>query len=89
MENKIKYTINGNTKYYTENELREYYMNLLKKGSIYDEHIFESKFEKLLKTLREHEGDPYGDIIDGTTRKHMHDVEEAGGLLTFPWRRPM
>lgn len=84
-EEKFKYVLNGETKHYTREELTEYLVDLYRKNGIAlkdeDEDITERFVNRTIKTLQEHDGDPYGDIKDETTRNICHKMEIKGCLL--------
>jgi hypothetical protein len=82
-EDKIKYVLNGETRYYTEVELREYYKNLLMNSKFYSAEHFDSEIEHLLKTLEKYDGDPYGRETE-RNREFYHDMESRGHLVVIP-----
>lgn len=77
---KIKYVLNGETKYYTKEELTEYHKNLLKNSQIYFEDTFEQELNKLIENLKKYDGDPYGYIPNGDFYELNHKIETLGKL---------
>jgi hypothetical protein len=80
---KIKYLLNGETRYYTMEELREYYKNLLKNNDTYYPDYFEREMELLLQTLEKYDGDPYGNESE-KNKEYYHFLESRGFLEIIP-----
>ena len=74
---RIKYVLNGETKYYTLEELRAYLEEFCRKN---DTVLLEPVFQKILQNLRDYDGDPYGDEPEHI-RKTSHKLEGMGFMI--------
>jgi hypothetical protein len=79
---KIKYVLNGETRYYTKEELREYQRQLSTKNNIScgSEQELDEWIDKLIERLIKYDGDPHGNAPD-YAHDYLHELEAAGGIL--------
>ena len=83
-EEKIKYVLKGETRYYTREELKEYKRRLYADNGypFDDEERLDRRIDRLIEILKENDGDPYGHIPQ-PIYDHLHNIEANGGVYVI------
>jgi hypothetical protein len=80
-EKRYKYFLNGETFYYTKDELREYIKDLYEKNL--GEECSESYVEREIKRLEKYDGNPYGHLKDIPEAYEIAHKAAAMGVISF------
>jgi predicted RNA-binding protein with PUA domain len=79
---RYKYLLNGETFYFTREELKDYMERLYIKNKIpYDNQFLEAVVDSRIKKILKYDGDPYGGMISQEGKKEAHEMEANGYIF--------
>jgi hypothetical protein len=83
-EKRWKYILNGETFYYTKDELREYIRDLYEKNNFpLDEDDLDFSVDSEIERLEKYDGDPYGHLKDVPEVYEITHKAAAMGVISF------
>jgi hypothetical protein len=83
-EKRYKYFLNGETFYYTKDELREYIRVLYEKNNFpLDEEELDHAVERKIEHLEKYDGDPYGNLKEFPEAYKVAHKAAAMGIIAF------